>query len=429
MKILWLCNVMADPISEHLNYAISEGGGWITALFNEFIKHKDVELAVCAPNSRAKKFQCYILDGVKYYNFIKKYWEPTVYDSSVENQFKRVLNDFKPDIVHIFGTEYPHSLSMVKIFNNPQKTIVNLQGLTSVIAKHYFSNLPYKIIKQYTFRDFVKQDNIIKQAKKFEIRGKYEKIVLKRVKHVIGRTDWDRACSLQINDKLNYFHCNEVLRENFYNGKWKLEDCERYSMFISQGSYPIKGLHVAIEALSRLKKNFSGVHLYVSGNPMEITSLENRVRSSSYLIYIKRLIKKFNLEQHITFLGNIDKEEMYKRFLKSHVFVSSSFIENESNSLSEAKILGVPVVASFSGGVTSRIRHKIDGFLYQADAPYMLEYYISEIFLNDFLAKNLSENARIEAQNVNSKEKNYQNMIKVYHHVYKGVKNGAKRFN
>ncbi|MBU5889730.1 hypothetical protein JVV71_20695, partial [Vibrio cholerae O1] len=79
--------------------------------------------------------------------FPKDKINPTQYDVSVEETLKMILEIEKPDIVHIFGTEFPHTLSMVRAFNKPNKTIINIQRLPSVIAKHYLNGIPYSFPK------------------------------------------------------------------------------------------------------------------------------------------------------------------------------------------------------------------------------------------------------------------------------------------
>jgi hypothetical protein len=92
------------------------------------------------------------------------------------------------------------------------------------------------------------------QKKKFAKRGKFEIEALKIAKHVIGRTDWDLACTKQINDNLNYYFCNETLRDSFYKSSWDIESCEKQSIFLSQCGYPIKGFHKFLEALKIIVK-------------------------------------------------------------------------------------------------------------------------------------------------------------------------------
>ena len=38
-----------------------------------------------------------------------------IYSFEAERKIGKVLDDFKPDVVHVFGTEYPHTLAMAKV--------------------------------------------------------------------------------------------------------------------------------------------------------------------------------------------------------------------------------------------------------------------------------------------------------------------------
>ena len=60
--------------------------------------------------------------------------------------------------------------------------------------------------------------------------------------YVIGRTNWDKNQVKLINRNINYFHCDEMLRDPFYNAKWGVDTCEKGSIFISQSSYSLKRL-------------------------------------------------------------------------------------------------------------------------------------------------------------------------------------------
>src|SRR5690606_29593717 len=120
---------------------------------------------------------------------------------------------------------------------------ISIQGLVSVYAKHYMANLPYEIQRKYSFRDFIKQDNLIQQQEKFKMRGLLEIEAIKNTRYIIGRTTWDKACASQMNPNSRYFKCNETLRGEFYIHVWNQKKCEKHSIFTSQASYPIKGIH------------------------------------------------------------------------------------------------------------------------------------------------------------------------------------------
>ena len=105
---------------------------------------------------------------------------------------------------------------------------------------------------------------------------------------------------------------------------------------------------------------------------------------------------------------------MKQRYLKSNVFVSASSIENSSNSVAEAMLLGVPIVSSFVGGCTSLIEHGVNGLLYQADAPYMLAYYICKIFDDKDTASSISRKEVERACALYDKEKIVENILQAY---------------
>lgn len=421
MNILWLCNGVISNISKE--YGIENGGiSWIDSIFKTISKRENICLSVVFPISDKKKIVKKEKDNVEYYGFPKKVENPAVYEKELETVFETLLKEIQPDIIHIFGTEFPHTLSMVRACNRlglDNRVIINIQGLCSYIAKHYYASLPINIIKKYTFRDFLKHDNIQCQKRIFEIRGEYEKEAIQQVHHVIGRTEWDKACVSQLNRNINYYKCNENMRENFYINKWNLKKCERNSIFISQAYYPLKGFHHVLEAVAIIKKYYKDIQVYTTGKDVFCLSKLERLKESSYSKYIRFLICKYELRDNVKFLGYLSEQEMCERYLKSHVFVSASSIENSSNSVAEAMLLGMPVVASAVGGIPDMLTDKKEGFLYQSDAPYMLAHYIMKFFDDDQISESYGQAARKRALYDHDQELNNQKLIEIYEKVAK----------
>lgn len=416
IRVLWLCNAIIPQVSAKLDISTGTGGGWLNQLSDIFDKRDDIELCVVAPFlQRDELVHTTFGNKSEFYGFPKKIREPWRYDDSVEEVFARILTEFKPDLVHIFGTEFPHTLSMVRAFNNPDKTIIHVQGIISAIAKHYTAFLSEKVVKRYSFRDFIKRDNIEKQKHKFELRGKYEIEAIKKVGHVFHRTEWDEAVIKEINPTVCLHYAQEMMREAFYSGTWSYKECEKYSIFISQGNYPLKGLHIMLEALRTLKERYGKVKLYIAGDDiLTVGSFKEKIRESYYSKYIRRLIIDWNLTENVEFTGPLSEEKMKQRYLKSNVFVSASSIENSSNSVAEAMLLGVPIVSSFVGGCTSLVEHGVNGLLYQADAPYMLAYYICEIFEDKDIASDISRKEVEKASVLYEKETIADNILQAY---------------
>ena len=403
---------MIPRIANEISRPVVNTGGWLTGLSDDLTCQDNVELAICFPITFQRKMMTGISGNIKYYGFPKS--------NDSKKDFIYILNDFKPDIVHIFGTEYKHTYDMVDACEESDiidKTVINIQGLISVYCKHYFACLPGKVIKAYSIRDILKRKNLYNAAQDFKKRGKYEIEALKRVRHIIGRTDWDKAVTEQINTTAKYYFCNETLRTEFYRHKWDINSCERYSIFLSQWGYPIKGFHFMLEAMPKILERFPQAHIYITGeNPIK-ANLKAKLKQSYYVKYIAELIKKYKLENYITFLGSLDEIQMCTRYLKSNVFVSASSIENSPNSVGEAMLLGVPVVSSDVGGVKNMLTHNEEGFVYPYDEPYMITHYVCRIFGDDCLAEKFSINAKKHAEITHNREINLNSVLKTYKEI------------
>jgi len=415
MRILWVINIPLPEASFLMKDKSTPFGGWLVNASKNLSNQNDLNLSIAFPKSG----QCSVgkWEGKKndFYSFPPVNSRNTA--SITDNEhLEEILYHSKPDIVHIFGTEYAHTLAMVNICRKKNiKTVISIQGLVSVIAKHYMAHLPPKIQNRVTLRDFLKRDNLKQQQMKFIERGKFEIESIQKVNHVIGRTTWDRACTTQINPDIQYHFCNETLREEFYKHTWHIDKCEKNSIFVSQGSYPIKGLHIMIEALPLILKKYPKTRLYIGGtNIIKYTTLKEKIKISSYGKYIKEIIKKNNLQNNVVFTGILDEKQMCERYMNSNVFVCPSSIENSPNSLGEAMILGVPSVASDVGGVADLLEHRDGGFVYQSDAPYMLAHYVNEIFSNKDLALTFSGNAINRALKTHNRKDNTLRMIDIY---------------
>lgn len=421
MKVLWLCNIMLPGIAKSLSMPFRSTNGWLTGLSQELKKERDVELIVSFPVLTQAVPLEGAADGMEYYGFP---WngKDFNYSQGTEDYFYSVLKKSKPNLVHIFGTEFPHTLAMVRACERAEllsHTVISIQGLVSIYAKHYLAALPERVLHAYTFRDFVKRDNVLQAQKRYWSRGKLETEALKKVSHVIGRTDWDRACIEVINPQAVYYFCNETLRKSFYENKWSLESCERHSIFVSQWEYPIKGFHLLLLAMPELVRKYPDLKVYTTGkSPFERVGFKEHLKESSYLVYIRKLIERYHLKEHIIFMGGeLEEESMCKRFLHAHVFLSPSSIENSPNSLGEAMILGVPCVASDVGGVRNMLVHGEDGFLYPYDEYYMIGHYINRIFGDDELALRFSTTGRAHARQTHDPQKNLEDLKKVYQEI------------
>ena len=243
MRVLWVVNQCIPVIAKHLNIEVPNKEGWLSGLSEKLIaeKNEDLTLGICF-NAGFEYGRYKGEYEVIAYGYDDDLSNPEIYDESLEYRFSEIIEDFEPDVIHIFGTEYPHTLAVCKAAKDTSKILIGIQGLCSVYAKHYFDGLPEEMYVKETLRDRIKSDNIIEQQAKFVKRGEYEIEAIKLAGNVTGRTSWDKKYTSEYNPDAKYFFMNETLRNNFYVDKWEYNCCEKHSLFASQGDYPIKGL-------------------------------------------------------------------------------------------------------------------------------------------------------------------------------------------
>ena len=352
------------------------------------------------------------------YAFEEDLSKPENYDPGLEARIQGILKDAKPDMIHIFGTEFPHCLAAVRAFHNPQKTLIGIQGLCGEIAKTYRAGLPENVFKQTSFRDVVRQDSMRQQQNKFYQRAENERQALLLTDHITGRTEFDRAETAKINPRANYYLMNETMRQEFYEGEWKAEQTECHSIFLGQGDYPLKGMHFLLEAMGRLKENYPDLKLYVAGNSIiSYETARDKCKLSAYGKYLLVLIRLYELQDQVIVLGRLSAEEMKTQFLRSSVFVCPSVMENSPNTIGEAMLLGVPVVASRTGGIPSMVEDGVTGLLFHNGDAEDLADSIDRIWSDQTLVKELSAHERIRASYIHDGSKNYERLLEIYREI------------
>ena len=424
-KVLWICNIMLPAIGQELNLPYSNREGWLSGIF-ERVQKKEAPfvLGICFPLGNAVGVKRLQVQNVTCYAFAEDLNRPEIYDARMEEDFKQIIEDFEPDLIHIFGTEFPHTLAAVRAFSRPDKVLIGIQGLCSEIAKVYMAGLPKQVQKDVTFRDFIRQDSIGQQQDKFTRRGENEIKALKDCRNITGRTRFDQEGTAKINPDARYYLMNETMRSEFYTGKWILEDCQEHSIFLGQGDYPLKGMHFALEAMALLTPKYPDIKLYVSGNSiLKHDTLKEKLKLPAYGKYLLSLIKKHRLEDKVVLLGKLNAQEMKQQFLNSSVFICPSVLENSPNTVAEAQLLGVPVIASRAGGIPDMITHGKDGLLFPTGDVAQMAKQIESLWDRTkdetglCLAERISEGARRRARAVHDGETNYQRLLEIYNTI------------
>ncbi len=418
MKVLWLCNTMLPRIAEALGEKAGNKEGWLTGLSEDVLAHASdnrIKLGVCFPTQINDGSVRGETGGLSYFGFWEDTANPERCEEGLERQLTKILEEFAPDIVHVFGTEYPHTLAMTRCVKDKERLLIGIQGICTLIAEAYMADLPVKVQKRYLLRDFLKRDNIVRQQQKFALRGRHETEALQNAQHITGRTKWDRDFVEKTNSGAAYHHMNETLRPEFYGPSWSVAECERYSIFVSQGNYPIKGLHYLLRAMPDILAAYPAAKVYVAGDVItRYQTLKDKLKIGSYGKYCLDLIKKYNLEEKIIFLGKLNSGEMCRQYLKSHVFLSPHALENSPNSVGEAMLLGMPVVSSDAGGVSSMLTDGKEGLLYPCHDIKRLAGAVCAMFDDEKRAVEYGKRAKERAGITHDPQANYERLLEIY---------------
>ena len=437
MKVLWICNIVLPAIAEKLGLEVSHKEGWLAGLSGTILEHRlenQIELHVAYPvgNERLTgELDAQVIPMPEYgedaelygYGFYEDMSHAENYDPGLEQRIGQIIDAVQPDVIHCFGTEYGHTLAAVKACREKERVLVGIQGLCQVIAGAYMADLPENVQKSVTFRDWLKKDSIKMQQQKFALRGEREEAILKIAGNVTGRTEFDRFYTEKCNPDAKYYFMNETLRSCFYEGKWKRETCEPHTIFLSQGDYPLKGLHYLLLAAGKLQEKYPDIRIKIAGNSLvNYRTLKDKIKISAYGKYLRSLLARQKLEDKVQFLGRLSAEEMKAQYLSAGLFICCSSNENSPNSLGEAMLLGVPCVAADVGGIPSIFSDGEDGILYPGFGPgrsleevvRALSLAIMQMWEHPEEQARYSENGAKHARITHDKEKNYQKMLEIY---------------
>ena len=419
MKIL----IMGSPTSEGykcfgINSGIS-GGGWVENLINFISTDDTLELFVLFYANFAKRVSYKASERATYIALPIRVKGLKSCSHEMQEDLRTVVNDVKPDVVHIIGTEREHDLRLAEIAGF-DKTVFSITGLTSIYEQHYFGGIDKNAFAHLSIGDIYRRGGPINEQKQFRIYAETEKALISNAKYVMGRTTWDYACVNQINPDVQYFYCSEILNPVFLENSWDNTKCKKHRIFVSQGSYPLKGLHQMIKAYSIVLKKYPDAELYIAGaNILNADTFIEKMKKTTYANYILKLLSELHIpKEKIYFTGPLSPTGMLEQYLSCNVFVLPSAIENSPNSLGEAMCLGVPCVASCVGGVQDMMRDRVDGFIYPFDEPYMLAHYVCDIFSNKDLVNQFSIAARQNARQRFNAEAVVETTIGIYRKIY-----------
>lgn len=410
MKILWFSVTpsMFNPRSNSHN-----GGGWIAALEQLVRQEPSIELGVAFqyPNADFK----YERDSVNYYPIPVR--RKSIFqrlqgkDGKIEmiNHCLRIIDDFQPDLIQIFGSENDFGLLCLQ---TDIPIVIHMQGC---LPPYYNALFPVGMNKYDFF--FCKGLTWhfrwmgLRSELSFRKRAEQEIQTIQHCRYFMGRTDWDKRMVNLFNPKAVYFHCEEALRNSFLTGNkhWMPISSTKINIVSVISSPWYKGADLILKTAKLLKR---------------FTSLDFEWR-----IYGVRDIRfyeqKYGIrasEVNVCPMGTASKEKLVDVLCASSLYVHPSYIDNSPNSVCEAQILGMPVLATNIGGLSTIVRDGETGILFPANDPYTLASHIKQLASDTCRCQSLGEAAMRQATERHNPSKIRKTLLRVYQTILQDEK-------
>ncbi|MBN1414605.1 MAG: glycosyltransferase family 4 protein [Bacteroidales bacterium] len=413
MKILWFTNT--PSLAETYLNSPSYGGAWIKLLHKEIINIPGIELAVCfVYNKQAEPFY---YNNTKFYpislakeNRFQKYiqrMKGNYEKDALLNNYLSIVNEFRPDIIHIHGTENNYGL-IQDLVNIP--CIISVQGILTVYLRKYFSGIPRNLVSKHDrLLDQINFNGFLNNYRSIKKKAKREITILSRARYVFGRTDWDKYITSILAPQAKYYGMDtRIVREVFFNNCWQKRRQHKLRLFTTSNSHLYKGLEMVYQTSALLKEYCD----------FEFEWVVAGIDKGNKIIHLLNKLYHTRPEEINLYLpGRQMENELLKYMLEADIYIQVSHIENSPNSLAEALIMGMPVIASHAGGTGTYINNLYNGLLIQDGDPYVLAGAIKTLYQDADLAYRLASNARIDAIKRHNRQEIVKNIINVYRSI------------
>ncbi len=392
-------------------------GGWIQSLILLLQQSEIIELAVIGPTQDHSSIEkqgntvYYKLNHKISPNFLKRIYQKfrcKIQDDNLIVDYVSAIHDFNPDIVQIFGVE--NFLCNVVPFINC-KVVVHLQGLANPYLNAWFPpGISACSFYYYSFNfiDFLRGIGQKQQYNTFKAIAKREQEYFRIIRFFMGRTGWDNTITRFLAKEAQYFHVEEVLRPDFHTDiQWQLKSKKEiiFISVLSPATY--KGFDLILKTAYLLKSKNIEFKWMICGS----SEKDNVVKT------IEKIVKKKYSQNNIFFLGKKTVKELIPLLLDADLFIHPSYIDNSPNSICEAQIIGMPVIAANVGGVSSLIENNKTGILIPANDPYCFCEEIISLLSEPERMEYLGANARDTAKKRHDRDAILKSIESVYQEI------------
>jgi glycosyltransferase involved in cell wall biosynthesis len=267
----------------------------------------------------------------------------------------------RPDVVQAFGTEGPYGYAAV---TSPFPNVVYLQGIVSELVRQARQAYNLDWVRLF-MSQFV------------------ERYVVRRGKYFIAESRFSADFVRSQNPSASILMFPNLIRTEFFGVERSVIGLETDITFVGRVTES-KGIFDLVEAFSELHGDFPDIRLKLIG-PTDDEA--ERLR-------IERKLQQLNIGQFVLLAGMQSSEYIVRELESALMMVYPTHLDTSPNSVFEAMVAGVPVIATRVGGIPDMIEHNATGVLVAPRDPTALAQAMRFLLQNPDERRRLGDNAR-----------------------------------
>lgn len=359
------------------DYGVEVGGveTYIVSLKKALVKEgHDVRIFSATTEKHKATFSDYTFPGINEYSLFR--FIPYTFNIKAVMNLKKVLKEFKPDIVHIHYIYYHFSPSILLALRKyPTIYTLHAHELIAPVGVHRAAECRHDHIG-YCRRCLPLHRYCIEKIKRRIFKG-----LSGVINNYVSPSEYYRDIHLKAGYKNITVLSNAV--ETFERSPLAYNKIILYVGRLERG----KGVHVLIESMDIIHKQVPDAKLVIVGTGSDEVTLHDMVR-------------KFGLKPYVTFIGQTSHKSIEKYYIKCDVVVVPSTWQEPFGLVGvEAMSVGRPVIGTKVGGIPDWLKDGQNGFLIPPNRADLIAKAAVELLTNKTLLNKMSVSAGVMAKN------------------------------
>ncbi len=385
MKVLWLA-----PLSSP-NERLPISAPWVQTLAELVAQHPGVELTILnSANDLVNPVSEFDSKGIHYIylrapgrrtDILSLYqWRIAIMANYLRQHYREY------DLIHVHGSELQYQVATAGL-DIPQ--LLSVQGLVSELVKV----VPRLMAKQKLY---------------WKLASYYECKYMPSISHFSCRTHWDKAHIARLNPRGTIHHNWEMLRPEFFAAAAQppAAPTARPQVLFLNGSQLLKGFREALVAFDLARQRRPELKLVVGGR-----AVPAEVQQAVHEAGLRHLGP-----EDVEYRGFLTAEGLAQLSRESMCLLHPSYLDNSPNTICEAQLVGLPVIASNVGGVSSLIEHGQTGMLTDLN-PRNLADQLLLLHDDPALRRQLARQAQAVAHERHDPATVLQKTLDIYHAI------------